>query len=80
VFFSHRSVYPPRPVGGKITGNALMLTYGVPAMVSMKILIAQAAGCLAASVGFANESCDPDFARQYRESLRMLDSLRLDKP
>jgi hypothetical protein len=80
VFFSHRSVYPPRRVGGKITGNALMLTFGALAMVSKKILIALAAGCLAASVGFANESCDPGFNQQYHESLRIVDSLRLDKP
>src|ERR1700730_6182535 len=49
-------------------------------MVSKKILIALAAGCLAASVGFANESCDPGFNQQYHDYLRIVDSLRLDKP
>lgn len=49
-------------------------------MMSKKILIALAAACLAASVGFANESCDPSFNQQYHDYLRIVDSLRLDKP
>jgi hypothetical protein len=58
----------------------MMLTYGVLAMVSKKILIALVAGCLAASIGFANESCEPGFNQQYHDYLRRVDFLRLDKP
>jgi hypothetical protein len=49
-------------------------------MVSKKILIALTAGCLAASAGYGNESCDAGFNQQYHDSLRIVDSLRLDKP
>jgi hypothetical protein len=49
-------------------------------MVSKKILLTLAAGCLAASIGFAHESCDPGFNQQYHDCLRIVNSLRLDKP
>jgi hypothetical protein len=45
-----------------------------------KVLMSVVVGCLAASVGYANEGCDSGFSQQYNDSLRIVDSLRLDKP
>jgi hypothetical protein len=50
------------------------------ARVRLMMVTAAAMVCLGSQVLRASESCDPDLARQYRESLRIADSLRPDKP
>jgi hypothetical protein len=48
-------------------------------MLRKKILTLVALTCLASSVLYASDGCDPSFIQKYNDCLRLVDSLRPDK-